>query len=248
MRPVRLNDLVVGESPVFVATALAETVDGMLDGVRRALTAGADCVELRIDRLPSGDAVADLVRRVEGPHIVACRTPQFGGFFEGSEADRIDRLQAAVDAGASCVDVEYFAETAARDRLIDAAHTNRTPILVGYENMQETPSSETLLDGIRAVAALEPDLVKLAVRAASYEDLVAVLGVVLSMRATLDVPFAAIALGPHGAPSRPLALALGASFTYCALEAGAVPGQLTVAEARNALETMSEQRWSCSSN
>jgi len=248
MRSVRLRELVLGSKPVFVATALADTVDGMLSGVERAREAGADCVELRIDRLASASGVADLVRRVEGPHIVACRTPAFGGFFEGTELERIECLEAASAAAAAAVDIEFFTEPALRDRLMNAARDHGTPVLVGYENMQETPPREALEKGIRAVAALGPDLVKLAVRATCHEDLLTVLGLVLEMRETLDVPFAAIALGPHGAPSRPLACVLGSSFTYCAIESGVIPGQLTVAETRRVLEMVSEQRWSCSSS
>jgi len=162
--------------------------------------------------------------------------------------ERIEHLEAASAAGAAAVDIEFFTEAALRDRLIGAAKANGTPVLVGYENMQQTPPLERLEEGIRAVADLRPDLAKLAVRAASHEDLLTVLRVVLGMREALAVPFAAIALGPHGAPSRPLALALGAAFTYCATESGKVPGQLTVAEARGVLEAVSEQRWSCSSS
>jgi len=63
------------------------------------------------------------------------------------------------------------------------------------------------------------------------------------MRTFLNVPFAAIALGPYGAPSRPLACLLGASFTYCAIEGGGVPGQLTVTETREVMKTLSKERW-----
>jgi 3-dehydroquinate dehydratase-1 len=247
MRSVRLRELLVGEAPVLVATALADTIAGMLGAVARAVNAGADCVELRIDRLPDLSDVVALVRRVRSPHIVACRTARFGGFFEGSEAERIERLHAAVDAGATCVDIEYFADPPLRDRLVDAAHRSETPILIGYEDMQKTPPKQELIDGIRAIAGLAPDLVKLAVRTTSHEDLLDVLRTALEMRRLLDVPYAAIGLGAHGAASRPLACLLGASFTYCAVESGAA-GQLTVAETRSVLQMVSEQRWSCSSN
>ncbi len=248
MKSVSLRDLVIGEDPVLLATALAPSVGEMLDGAKRAREVGADCVELRIDRLSKVDDVAKLVGAADFPHIIACRTPQFGGFFEGSEEDRIERLVAASRAGAAAVDIEFLAEPAGRDRLIAAARAERTPVLVGYENMQETPPLETLIEGIEAVAALDPDLVKLAVRAQSHADLLTVLSATLRMRVILDIPFAAIALGPHGAPSRPIALALGASFTYCAVEAGGAPGQLTVVEARDVLKTVSVERWSCSSS
>lgn len=248
MKPVQLRGLTLGLDPVFLATSLAGSVDGMLKGVDRALDAGADCVELRIDRLGSIDEVKDLVRRVAAPHIVACRTSQFGGFFEGSEDERIGCLEAAAAAGAAAVDIEFFAEPRFRDRLIGFARSSGIPVLIGYENMQKTPSAEDMAKGLRALATLQPDLVKLAVRALGPTDLLRVLEMTIQMKEWLKLPFAAIALGSHGAPSRPLALALGASFTYCAVEAGGAPGQLTVAETRSVLETVSEQRWSCSSS
>jgi len=248
MRTARVGDLEIGHEPVLVATARAESVEGMTRGVECALAAGADCVELRIDSLPTAEDVARLIRGTTAPHIVACRTPRFGGSFSGSEAERIERLEAAATAGAEAIDIEFFTDPALRDRLIALVRKLGTPVMVGYENMQETPPSGTLLRGLQDVAALAPDLIKLAVRATSHADLVTVLQTVLDARSFLDVPFAAIALGPHGAASRPLACALGSSFTYCAVEAGAVPGQLTVSETREILKMVSEQRWPCSSS
>jgi len=248
MRPARAGDLVIGKDPVLVATALADSVEGMLSGVGRAQIAGADCVELRIDRLPNTSDVTELVGRIGAPHIVACRAPRFGGFFVGKESDRIARLEAAIDAGAACVDIEFFTEAELRTRVIEKARASGIPVLVGYENMSETPSRDELVQGLRSVADLEPDLMKLAVRASTYADLLVLLGTVLEVRKFARVPFAAIALGPYGAPSRPLGCLLGGSFTYCAVESGAVPGQLTVAETRVVLEMMSEQRWACSSS
>ena len=248
MRTVDLMGLAVGEAPVLVATALADTVDGMLEGANHARAAGADVVELRIDRLSSDDEAAELVCRIDMPHVVSCRTPDFGGFFAEPEDARIARLGAACEAGAAAVDIEYLAEPAHRDRLIATARDQQIPLLIGYENMQKTPAKEELIRGIRGVAELGPSLVKLAVRAASHADLLIVLEMAREMREMLDVPFAAIALGPYGASSRPLCCVLGGSFTYCAIEAGGAAGQLTVTETRNVMETVSEQRWLCSSS
>jgi len=248
MTSVELRGLALGRQPAFVGTSLADSVEAMLEGAARVLEAGADCVELRVDKLGSIDAVEDLVSRIEAPHIVACRTPQFNGFFEGTEEERIDRLAAAARAGAAAVDVEFLAEAGPRDRLIAEARSAGVPVLIGYEKMQETPPVADLIRGMRELATLRPDLAKLAVRAQGPKDLVSVLQLAHEMETLLRVPYAAIALGPFGAPSRPLALALGASFTYCAVEAGGAPGQLTVEEARSVLETVSAERWSCSSS
>lgn len=248
MRPVELRGLTFGANPIFIATAIAKTVEGMVDATAAAWRAGADCVELRIDQLASESDVVRLVRATDAPHLVACRPPAFGGFFAGGEEARIDRLEAAVEAGAAAVDVEYFTEPPLRDRLIERARAAGTPLLIGYENMIETPSVEVMSEGLRSVASLRPDLVKLAVRANGSLDLLALLRTTLEANTWLDVPYAAIALGPQGAPSRPLALCFGGSFTYCAVDDGGAPGQLTVSETRSIFDWVSEQRWSCSSS
>jgi 3-dehydroquinate dehydratase type I len=248
MRSAVIGALTVGAAPCLVATAIADDAAEMLRQARRAVSLGADLVELRIDRLPDAAAVDAVIAGVEAPHIVACRTPRFGGFYSGTEDDRIACLEGAVRAGATAVDIEFFTEPALRSRVIACGRQRGVPVLVGYENMQETPPKDEMVRGLRETAALGPDLMKLAVRAHSYDDLLTVLRVAWEARSFLDVPFAAIALGVHGAPSRPLACLLGASFTYCAMEGGSVPGQLTLEETRNILAMLAERRWLCSSS
>jgi 3-dehydroquinate dehydratase type I len=243
-----IGGLHLGHAPCLVATALADSIDGMLVQTRRAIASGADMVELRVDRLADAECVRDVIQLAACPHIVACRSPHFGGFFAGTEEERVLRLEAAVLAGAACVDIEFFTEPDLRSRLIGFAHERGVPLLIGYEDMKGTPDRAALIQGLHDSGALGPDLVKLAVRAHSHADLLTVLQVALEARSFLDVPYAAIALGPHGAPSRPLACVLGASFTYCAVEAGAVPGQLTIKETRDMIDALSEQRWTCSSS
>jgi len=247
MRHAVIGGRTVGGEPCMIVTAMDDSVDGMLEQARRGIALGADLVELRVDRLPDDDAVRSLVHGLAHPHIVACRTPRFGGSFSGSEEDRIRRLEAAVGAGATAVDIEFFTEPDLRGRLLSTAREHGVPVLVGYENMDETPSRSDLLTGLKGVQALAPDLIKLAVRAHSHDDLLTVLNVALTAGSVLDVPYAVIALGGPGAASRPLACILGAAFTYCAMEQGAIPGQLTVKETRDIIASLAEQRWTCSS-
>jgi 3-dehydroquinate dehydratase type I len=248
MRFAVIGGRTLGKEPCLVATALADSAVEMARQSRRAVTLGADLVELRVDRLPDAEAVARTIRGESAPHIVACRSPRFGGFFSGTEDERVARLEDAIRAGSAAVDIEYFTEPQLRSRVVASARAQGVPVLIGYENMQETPSYDEMIRGLNEVAALEPDLVKLAVRAQSHADLVQVLQVALAAHVLLEVPFAVIALGACGAPSRPLACVLGASFTYCAMEGGSVPGQLTLKETRDVIALLSERRWPCSSS
>ena len=57
MRMVAIGEVTVGTTPRLVATSLANSIDGMLEGAQRARSVGADIVELRIDRLADSKAV-----------------------------------------------------------------------------------------------------------------------------------------------------------------------------------------------
>ena len=54
MRMVAIGEVTVGRTPRLVATSLANSIDGMLEGAQRARSVGADIVELRIDRTEPG--------------------------------------------------------------------------------------------------------------------------------------------------------------------------------------------------
>src|ERR1700689_2665670 len=77
--------------------------------VAAAAAAGADLIELRIDKLRDINILRLVLEDNILPAIVTCRTKSEGGFSDLDDAGRIEQLRSAINSGAQCVDVELIA-------------------------------------------------------------------------------------------------------------------------------------------
>ena len=101
-----------------VAIFVNDPLQARRDAIRAA-EAGADLLELRIDRLRDGQTVAGLeIANLPLPAIVTCRAAWEGGEFEGSETERLALLRTASENGAKFVDIEL--EAFKRNAMADA--------------------------------------------------------------------------------------------------------------------------------
>jgi 3-dehydroquinate dehydratase/shikimate dehydrogenase len=205
------------------AARLCATVTGTtVDELRRArddAAASADLVELRIDGVRSPDLPC-LVDGRTRPVIVTCRAAWEGGRFEGREDERHRLLQAALDAGAEFVDVEWRADF--RDRLL--AHDS-SRVVVSLHDFAGVPAD--LEDQWAAMSRTAAAVVKLAVMPHRLRDL-------LGLFALSEVgrrPKILIGMGAMGAVSRVLAARFGSCWTYAGDGIG--PGQISLARMRD---------------
>ncbi|HZN53948.1 MAG TPA: type I 3-dehydroquinate dehydratase [Candidatus Polarisedimenticolaceae bacterium] len=165
---------------------------------------GAAFVEIRADRLRPGD-VAGLVRRARLPVIVAARTPDDGGTFDGSAEERRAILRAALAAGCALADVEWNGPL--RDLALgpDGART----LLSHHGAACDLPALLPLLAAMSETKAARLKIVPRATRAvqiAAVRELLA--------RAGATPPLAAFATGACAIASRALALSWGSWGTY----------------------------------
>lgn len=241
MRCVSVKNTVIGQAPVLVCTVLEAKPEKILHEVQRSIDAGADLVEVRIDKLDHNQTVRAVLQEITIPVIVSCRSKDALGFFEGSEEERAERLMSALKAGADIIDVELTMKNALREMITKEARKKNIPLLIGYENLKETPDLDFLVEKAREIRDLEPDVAKIAVRANDYEDMISVLHLTLACNDIFTMPFAAIAIGKYGSASRPLACVLGSSMTYCTTKRKeeAPPGQLSVEDTRTVLHILS---------
>jgi 3-dehydroquinate dehydratase/shikimate dehydrogenase len=234
MKKVKINDLEIGTKPILLCTVLEEDVESTVESAKKAFENGADCIELRIDKLRDNSMIKEVIKKIEGPKLLVCRPKDWDGFFEGTEEERIERLIIAIDNGADAVDIELKTPANLRKKVIKEAKQKRIPVLIAYENFEKTPSNEELLNILEEEQKLGADI-EFAVIAKNYSDMIRVLQVVLEAKKILNVPFVAIAMGKLGSASRPLACVLGSSMTYCAVERGkeGAPGQLPIKVNKN---------------
>jgi 3-dehydroquinate dehydratase/shikimate dehydrogenase len=182
---------------------------------RRDTLPGADLVELRLDTVDRPDVDGALAGR-HSPVIVTCRPTWEGGFFQGTEEERLAILERALEAGAEFVDVEWKALTPAF-----AGGACRERIVVSMHDFESLPGD--LESRVLAMGATGAGTVKVAVMAHRLADCLALLGV--SKRR--GAPTSVIAMGEAGVATRVLAARFGSCWSYAADDAAVAPGQLS---------------------
>jgi 3-dehydroquinate dehydratase / shikimate dehydrogenase len=197
------------------STEIVEVVTGRTMAEIRAGrdAASGDLVELRLDGVVDLDVAAALAGR-RRPVIVTCRAAWEGGFFDGSESERLEFLGRAITLGAEYVDVEWRAERGG----LPPARAGQ--LVLSNHDFAGTPGD--LAERVRAMctAAAGTAIVKVATTPAGLLDVIALRDV---MR--IDVPHVAIAMGWLGHVSRACPGLFGSRWTYAGTNA---PGQLSV--------------------
>ena len=180
-----------------------------------------EMAEIRLDLCPlSDDDIAELFSLCDKPLVATCR---MGDSY--SEAER--RLGLAIEAGAKYCDLELEAPAPVGKRLRRKAAECGTVFIRSYHNYEYTPSAEELRGIVGQCRRFGAEVVKIAVKANSAEDVTAV----ESLYA--DYPegsLLAFCMGETGRRSRVDCLRLGAPFSYAALGDATAEGQYQLAE------------------
>ncbi len=189
----------------------------------------ADLAELRLDLMAEFDLPALLAGRPL-PVIVTCRPQREGGRWQGGEAERLAVLRQAAALGADYVDLEWDAagEIASLDR-------SRTRVILSRHDFAAMP--DDLAAQADRLWQAGPDAVKLVGMAHCLADCTPV----LRLLAAATRPTIAIAMGPHGLPTRLLAFRYPhALLSFAAPDApagaaaaGTAPGQITLSAMRD---------------
>ena len=209
----------------------AATTAAAVERLERA-AALADCVELRIDRIPDADLERLLAAR-RLPVIVTNRSRQEGGGFAGTEAERVAVLAAAIRLGADYVDIEEATAPALRAELRSALSGRATKLICSWHDFSGTPPAEFLQAKLMACMADAPAIVKIVTHADAAADCLRVLELIPRAR-QMGQAISAFCMGDAGKISRIMAPLLGSAITYASLdpEEASAPGQLTVRELR----------------
>lgn len=179
-------------------------------------------VEIRGDRMSAEDLAA-AVSRTDRDVVVTIRRAGHGGFFPGSEEDRIRHLQAGLQAGATYVDLD-IGTTAATDRRFRQEQL----VLSWHGDGTDLRELQEVLSRMRSIGAAR---FKLVPRADHLSDLATIRGF-LSGLPDEGTPVICFASGRYGPLSRLLALSWGSCWTFgfpCGGE-NTADGQFTVSE------------------
>jgi 3-dehydroquinate dehydratase type I len=163
--------------PLVCVTLTGCTVDEMLKDAARATAAGADIVEVRLDKLwvveqkpepvevkdsdstdtrksayipptyvkqpiDSVDLDSSLISfrtGIELPVILTCRPERQGGYYPGSEKERIAVLSKAIKSGVSWIDLEIDIDSKERNKLVKL--TGDSTKIIASNHHDGSPSS-----------------------------------------------------------------------------------------------------------
>ncbi|HPM23163.1 MAG TPA: shikimate dehydrogenase [Phycisphaerae bacterium] len=219
-------------SSTHIVVPIVSAAVPLADQVRAAQAAGADVVELRVDRIGDVAAVEALLAQSRSvPLIITVRSAAEGGAWTGGEDERIALLERLALHKPDYIDVELAAwqrSAGARDRIAGAQRGNQ--LIISHHDLQATPADlATVFD---ALAATPADVLKAAFTARDATDSVRVLEQL--RRRAAGRPLIALAMGAAGLSTRVLARKFGAWGTFSCLstDEASAPGQPTIAELR----------------
>lgn len=223
---VRIAGLVLNKS--IVASIGKAPVDSAI----KAKQLGADLLELRIDLLDVDARTAlQELKKLDLPVIITNRMKQEGGAWEGSEAERIQRLLSLLPL-ADAVDIELCAED--RDAVVKKAKSMGKTVIISTHDFQRTPGYEIMMGVVREAFEAGADIAKLAVMPHSFEDVLRLLEVTLHSKYAVCT----IAMGDFGRHSRVVAPVYGSVMTYGYVDTPTAPGQLRVDELKDMLKIL----------
>jgi 3-dehydroquinate dehydratase type I len=203
-------------------TLVEESTEGVIAGIEKSKSRGADIVEVRADLLADSGQITSLLNELsylEGrPRIIFTLRPSIeGGSFEGTDEQRVSYFEQAIECGLEYIDVELNMAKKYRDRIIPLAKDKGVKVIVSLHDFQKTPEVNEILKTIKSCIGSGGDIAKVVYSATTNNDLLNLVEAGLKAR-ELDAPFSVMAVGRFGEISRILAPAMGCELVYASLD------------------------------
>jgi 3-dehydroquinate dehydratase I len=217
------------QKPMICASIIRKNSEFVLQSAKKAISLGADILEFRIDAIedPDPDEIQQLIKNINYPTIATNRMQSEGGFFNGSEKERISTLIKAAKY-ADIIDIELQTDDKLRDKVIKASKST----IVSYHDFQKTPSFEELLDVVKKEKEIG-NIAKFAVMPNNYKDTLTVLNVLSEVQNTIG-----IAMGNLGKYTRIVAPIFGSPITFASIDNESAPGQLDINNTKDILRKL----------
>src|SRR5262245_13957940 len=160
-----------------------------------------DLLEVRLDHFAKAPDISELLQAKPKPVIFSCRRPKDGGFWDGSEEERLALLRQCIIGKAEYCEIELDQA----DQIRKFPPTKRD---ISYTNLQETPSNLAEIDA--ECQRKNPDVVKLTTLARTPEEAWPLIQIMVKPA----VPTVVVGLGKPGLMLSILGKKIGAPWTY----------------------------------
>lgn len=249
-KPLMLNGSPIarGVLPAICAPLVGRTAQAILAELSTTLDKAPDVIEWRVDHFANVGNVAEVValaRRIKGaapatPLIFTRRSEREGGAQTALTVEQALALYEAV-CNAGCVDFvdwELSNGAASVERLRATAHANGVAWIASYHDFRVTPAHDALVDKFAQAARAGADIAKVAVMPNDAGDVLTLLDATWQASRSLDIPLISMSMGPLGTLSRIAGFMYGSVLTFGVGGASSAPGQIAIAELRDALAIM----------
>ncbi|MDR1567492.1 MAG: type I 3-dehydroquinate dehydratase [Streptococcaceae bacterium] len=209
----------------------------------------ADIIEWRADYLAFAEilSVAKTVKeRFKKPLLFTVRTKKEGGNLALSNQEYLQLLTELLELQPDYIDFEYFSYKEAIPEFKKRCKAKGVKLVVSYHNFKETPKDleQTLND----LLVTNPDVVKIAVKPRSFDDVLKVLSLNNNYtNAAEETPsnkaeLVMLSMGELGVITRVAADLIGAAWTFAIVNQSSAPGQLDINQTKELLKLFKGKR------
>ncbi|MDP6224211.1 MAG: type I 3-dehydroquinate dehydratase [Candidatus Poseidoniaceae archaeon] len=163
----------------------------------------------------AAETIQKLKDSIAVPVVFTVRPPREGGFYPGTEDERMAILELAIDSGVSWIDFESSIEDSKLTDLLSAAKKKGCKIIYSSHDINGTPNSEDIASFVRDNGE-KADLVKFCSTAHSHLDALQIVDAAIELKGE-GVDYSVMAVNSGGDWARIHAPVLGVSMVYATL-------------------------------
>ena len=209
---------------MLIAVPLADK--NFEENLRLCKEKGADIIELRVDLFENRDPqfVLECVERVQREGlktILTVRSQREGG----SQVENRLEIFRKVAPYSDYTDIELSSQDII-SQVRDIVKTAGKKLIISYHNFELTPANWILREVFREARRWDADIVKISVKANSYQDTARL----LCLGKEEEGEKILIAMGEYGKVSRVAGFAFGSVISYAFIGSAVAPGQLSLEE------------------
>lgn len=252
MKDFTIKNVTIGNgTPKICVPICASTKEELLLQIKEYDRDDIDFVEWRIDyfqNVSNVKAVETLAKKFrerlpDKPILFTFRSKQEGGEQALPLEDYFSlNLQLAKSGCVDLIDLELFAtkDTTKLCSMVKELQRQNVKVILSNHDFYKTPEEEELLHRLKTMQQLGADVAKIAVMPNTSSDVLKLLSATNQMKEQYaNIPIITMSMGKLGAISRISGEIFGSSVTFGSLKKASAPGQIAIADLKQALNLLS---------
>ena len=187
---------------------------------------------LPLDSLDLQSVLISLRQGIVLPVILTCRPIREGGYYPGTEEQRLEVLRQAIESGVSWVDLELDIDEGKRDDLIKLAKKGGTHVIASFHCLDESPNRSKIIEEIKDNKSAG-DIMKICYASSGRNDGINLFEAAWDLKDS-KIKTSIMGIGQGGDWNRIHSPILGQAIVYSTMETGwhlAQQGMINTAEA-----------------